>query len=392
MFTLDDLTTPLTRAQVQASIYEALGTLGVSTTSWKPGAVVRTMITAVSIILAASSSLTAAIAKSGFLDLAEGDWLTLVARHVYNVERITATFATGEVTLVNAGGGVYVLAVGDLVVSNPTTGKTYRNAMAVTVNAMATVSVAIIAVESGSGSSSDALAISEIETTLLGVTCSNAASLAGLDEEADAALRTRCSEKLGSLSPNGPWDAYSYAARNAVRADGSNVGVTRVRITKDGYGNVYVYVASASGAITGTVGDTTTDLGLVDDAIQTLAAPLGVTAIVASATAYSIAVTYQAWMYNTSGLTSAQVQTLISARLLTFMSSQPIGGNVIDPDPGKIYVDAIKTAIGATRSEIFHVTVTLPAADVDLTISQVPVLGAVTCTAINQVPPSEGHV
>jgi uncharacterized phage protein gp47/JayE len=390
MFSLNDLVTPLTREQVQASIYDVLAIVGVNTTTWKPGAVVRTMIAATSIVISAFSSLTAQIARSGFLELAEGDWLTLVARHVYAVERELATFAEGEITLVNAGGGSFTLDPDDLVVSNPTTGKSYRNTLPFTLGALATITIPIVAIEAGSASTSSPNTITEVETTLLGVTCTNAAAVVGRDAEQDPALRARCSEKLGALSPNGPWDAYSYAARNAKRPDGTSIGVTRVRISKDGFGNVTVYCATASGAVTGTVIDPDTDLGIVDLEIQKKAAPLAVTATAVSATPLSIPITYSVWMTNTSGLQPAQIEAQIAAKLTSFMASQPIGGQVIGADPGKVFADAIRTTIGSARPEIFHVVVTAPAADVVLALNQVPVLGTVTATAINQLPPTEG--
>lgn len=390
LFSLKDLTTPLTREQVQASIYDVLGIVGVNTTVWKPGAVVRTMITAVSIVAAAFSSLQAKIARAGWLELADGAWLTLVARYVFNVERFEATFASGEATLTNAGGGVYTLDPNDLVISNPDTGKTYRNTAPFTLGALSSITIPIVATEAGSASTSTPNTIVELETPLLGVTCTNAKAVVGQDEESDPSLRTRCYEKLGALSPNGPWDAYSSAARNARRSDGTQIGVTRVRVQDDGYGAVNTYVATATGGVTGTAGDVETDLGAVDDAIQRQAGPLAVTANTYSASPVTVPVTYELWMYNTSGLSEEEIKAAVAERLTTGMATQPIGGNVIGSDPGKIFLDSIRTTIGATRPEIFHVVLTSPAADVVLDEDEVPVLGAVTATAIHQLPPTEG--
>jgi phage-related baseplate assembly protein len=391
MISLTDLTTPLTRDEAKQSIYDVLAATGVDTTTWKPGAVVRTMIAAVAILVAALSQLTAAVAKSGFLDLSSGDWLTLVAKYVYGVDRIEATFAEGEVTLTNAGGGVFVMAVDDLVVANPTSGKTYRNSSAFTLNAVATLTVPIVATEAGSSSTSTGNTITSVETTMLGVTCTNADSVVGSDAESDPNLRARCREKLGSLSPNGPWDAYTYAAKNALRSDDTAIGVTRVRVIKDGYGNVDVYCATSSGGITGTATDETTDLGAIDLAIQQNAAPLAVTATARTAVAVVQGVTYEVWMYNTSGLSSAEIQNLISAALAAYAASVPIGGNVIDNDPGKIFVHALQAVIRGVRpNEIFKVAVTSPAADIELAGSEVWTLGTVTCTRINQLAAPEG--
>jgi phage-related baseplate assembly protein len=385
--TLEKLTTPLTVDEVKTSIYQVLAAVGTNTTGWKPGAVVRTIIAAVAILVASLSELMALIAKSGFLELAEGDWLTLVAKYVFGVERVEATFAAGQVTLSNASGGVYVFDPGDLVVINPTKKKTYTNTTAFTLGALETGRVIDIrAVEVGADSTSPPGTITEIETPLIGVTVTNALAVVGLDAESDPTVRLRCNEKLSSLSPNGPRDAYAFVARGATRSTGELIGVTSVRVSKSSdTGLVTVTVAGPSGAISGDVDDPLTDLGAVNMQIQTSVVPDGVTAFIQSANPIVIPVTYEAWIYNTTSLSPAQIQTQITSKLTSFMSSQPIGGNVIPPDGGKVFKDAISTAIGATRPELFHVVVTAPAADVDVADILKPVLGAVTCTAIHIV-------
>ena len=391
-FTIDDLTTPLTRQEVEGKIYEVIALVGTNTTSWKPGAVARTMIVGFSVVGAGLSSLTAQVARSGFLELASGSWLTLKAWYDYKVARDEGTYAEGAVTLVNSGGGVYMLDVDDLTVANPDTGKQYSNTSAINLAALATLVVPIKARELGTASTSAPGEITEMITPLLGVTCANEAPVVGLDPESDPTLRARCSEKLGSLSPMGPWDAYTYAARNATRVDGSKVGVTRVRSTKDGYGNVTTYVATASGAVTGDVDDPGTDLGAINEAIQTLAAPLAVTAWVESATPVTLDITYKLAMYNTSGRSEPEIVEAIEENLLAFFSGQPIGGNKTSSGLGKIYVDAIESSIASTYPQIFHVEVTLPAADIELAVNAVPVLGVVTPALIQQVSPGEGAV
>lgn len=382
--TVQQLTTPLTRQEIQASIYAVLAALGVNTTGWKSGAVVRSLVVSTSIVLAAFSTLTAQIARSGFLELSEGAWLTLVARHVYGVERITATFATGNVTLTNTAGGVYSFDAGDLIVANTVTGRTYRNAAAFTLGALSVASVTVIATEAGSASSADPHAITTITTTLIDVSVDNAIGFTGVDEESDASLRLRCAERLGALSPMGPWDAYSYAVRNATRTDGQAISVNRIRLTKDGYGNVYLYCASVDGIVT------PTDLAIAAEAVDQLATPQAVTAHVISAAAVPVDVTAAVYVYNTAGLTNLEIDTAIRDRLKSFFAAQPVGGNVIGTDPGAVFVDAVRSAIAAAVApHTFHVTLTAPAADVSLAVSDVAVRGTVSVT-ITQVAPPEG--
>jgi phage-related baseplate assembly protein len=382
--TLAELTTPLTADQAKALIYQQLADRGITTTSWKPGAVVRTLIAVFSTMLASLSELAAHLASSGFLALSAGEWLTLVARYVYGVERFTGAFASGDLSFDNAGGGVYTGGPGDLIGRNSGTGKTYRNTAAFTIGSGATgVIIPFQAVELGTASTSTPGTIDTLVTPLAGVTVTNPAALIGADAESDEALRLRCVEKLGSLSPNGPRDAYAYIARSTI-LDGANVGVTRVKTTADGIGGVDVYLADATGTLSGTVGDPTTKLGAVDEGIQTQCAPLAITARTHAASAKSIAVTYELWIRRRS-MSDSDVQGAVTTQLTSWMSSQPIGGHDIGAG-GKVYVSAIESVIGATEVlDVIRVVVTVPAADVTIAATEAPVVGVITCTAIHQI-------
>jgi phage-related baseplate assembly protein len=390
MITLPGLMNPPTTEQVKAKIYDVMGIVGVNTTTWKPGAVVRTMIAALSIMVAFGFAMVGKIARGAFLETAAGGWLTLCARYVFGVERELATFAAGSATLVNSGGGVYTVDPGDLILSNPDTGKTYRNTSAFTLNGLATLIIPIVANEAGAASTAVPNGISVLETPLAGVTVTNAAALVGLDEESDAVLKSRCEAKLGSLSPNGPWDAYAFIAKSSKRSDGTTIGVTRTRVVPDGYGNVELYVATATGAVSGIASDPTTDLGAISDAIQRKSVPLAVTADVLSATAQTFALTYSVWMYNTSGRTNAEVQDAIETSVAAYLSMQPIGGNVISGG-GKVYRSDLIGVIRAVFPEhIFRVDITTPALDVDVPAYAVLMLGTVNRT-ITQINPPVGH-
>ena len=383
MATLAELTTPLTKAEIKQAIYDAIEARGVATTSWKPGAVVRTIIAGIAIVLVGFSTLQQLIAEGGFLDLAEGDFLELLALQVYNVVKNNGTFAAGNVVLDNTGGGTFIVAIGDLIVLNSTSGKTYRNTAGFTLDPFETGEIVPVqAIEIGAASSSAATKIDALETVLTGVTVTNLAALIGLDAETDAALRVRCLAKTGVLSPNGPSDAYRFLALSATTDDGTPAAVTRVTTTPDGEGNVSVLVATAIGTVTGSIGDTTTPLGAVDEAIQTQAVPLAVTATVTSATALEIVITYELWVRATIGQTAAQLITTIEAALILFMSTQPIGGSRKVPGGGFVFLDAIEgviaEAVGTTN--LIDVQVTVPAGDTAVASTEAPVAGLVTPT------------
>lgn len=383
MSTLDDLINPMTRSDAENAIYSAIAARGIDTTTWKTGGVARALIFGFSIVVSAASQLQALVTKGGFLELAEGEWKTFVALYVYGVTRDAGTFATGTLRLDNSSGNLYTLGVGDLVARNPTTNKTYRTTAAVTINPSETnVLVDAQAEEIGSDSTSAPNTITELVTPLLGVTVTNPAAFVGTDPESDAALQDRCLAKTGTLSPNGPADAYRYLALSAKKSDGTPANVTRVTTVPDGEGNVTVYVASATGPVSGTIGDTSTDLGAVDENIQTLAVPLAVTASIVSATALTIPVTYEVWAKSTIGLTEAQLKSEIDTALSTYLSTARIGGFLKTGEPGRVYVDALEGVISRVvgDSYLIDVTVSAPASDVSVAANEAPVLGTITST------------
>lgn len=382
------LTTPLTVAEIKTAIYDTIASEGVATTGWKPGAVVRTVIAGVSIVLAAMSSLIALIARSGFLELSEGDWLTVVAEKIYGTTRSEGTFASGTITADNSTGSVYNIDPGDLILLNSTTGATYRNTASVTIGSMATgVEIDVVAEQLGSDGTAQVGDIDALVTPLLGVTVTNADAIVGTDEQSDTSLKASAQERTGALSPDGPSDAYRYFARNAVRAaDGASVGVTRIKHTADGDGGMDVLVATASGSVPGTEGDPATDLGAVYANVEANAAPLGITLTVTSATALSVAVTAAVWVRETYSQTDTQITIAVTAALTLLMSEMPIGGDVISPAVGKVYRAAIQACIADTigYANLVNMTITLPAADVEPDADEAPVIGAVALT-INRV-------
>ena len=384
---LDDLTTPLTVDECKAAIYATIEARGTSTTAWEPGAVARTIIAGVSIVLAAMSVLIALIAKSGFLSLSEGDWLTVVAREIYSTTRIEAVFATGTVTIDNASGNVYSIAAGDLILLNTTTGATYRNTATVNIGSAETgVSAAVQADQHGSAGAAAAGQIDDLVTAYLGLSVTNEAAIIGTDAESDPALVERAQEQVGSLSPNGPGDAYSYFAKGAVRAaDGTSVGVTRVKATPDGNGDVDVLVATAVGAVTGDWDDPDTDLGAVHLAMELNAVPLGVTLSTASATATTVNVVAELWIDERLADDDDAITASVMARLTTLMATTPIGGVVIPPAGGKLYLQAIEAAISAAVSGyLVDLEVATPAADASVTSTHALVMGTLSLT-INRV-------
>lgn len=381
LLTIKDLTTPLTPKDFEESIYATMRTLEVETTAWKPGAVARAIITATSYVLAALSRLTTALARSSFLDTAEGPWLTLLAKQTFFVDRIEATYATGDVELSNGAGGYWLLEPGDLVFRNERTDKTYVNTETVEILPMKPVVVKVRAQELGSGGNAIPGEITKLVTTLNGVTCWNHRSVVGFDAESDEELRVRCREKPASLSPNGPKKAYQYWAKTAER-DGVNLGVRRVKVERlSDYGEVGVTVATADGGLP------PDNLAYLDDFLQEKVVPNGVRMYLQNATEKQIDVTCQVWV--TSSRPEGEIKSAIGERLDALFQRTPIGGHVLaEGQPGFVFRDAIIEAIrAALPGEIMRVAVDAPAADVPLGGIEIPYRGVFAAT-IKPVPPT----
>lgn len=379
-FTFADLIKPVTVDEAQTKVYQVLATLGVTTSAWKTGGVVRTMIRSLCIVYSAYSELQALAIAGGFLPLATGAWLTIKARYDYGLERLDPSFATGVVTFLNSSAYEYHELAGDVTVAASSTGKNYRTTGPLDLLANGSTQVYVQAVEAGSESTIGPGGIDTMVSTLLGVTCSNPDALVGNDEETDQQLRDRCAAFLGVLSPNGAPDAYRFVALSTMRPDGSTVGITRVKTTNDTYGNVYVYVADADGDVD------PADLDLIETNIEAIyrVVPLGVYAHVLSAVGVDVTVTGDIWVHGTA-LSDADIQAAITSALTAFFAEQPIGGNIIAPaTTGAIYLEAIKAAVMEAVPTAFHVTLTTPGADIALAANQVAVLNGAPTFTVHQ--------
>ena len=397
---LATLITQQTRDQYYNSALQTAQTLNLPVTAWLPGDPTRSLLFIESLLLAIIDQQVTGYAQSAWLDYAalpvndpitgnplpaSTAWLAILAQQVYNVLVPPATYATTTETLTNTGGGFFVFGPGDLTFSNPSTGQTYHTTTGGTVTPVGTpgatlTGVSITADLPGSQGSAAANAINTLSTPLLGVTCTNPTAAVGLDQQPAATTIAQCRNKLGSLSPNGPANAYAFVALNSTLTGIQTI--TRVRVYPDSTtGKVQIYVAGASGLVA------PSDVTAVQNAIQTWATPLCITPTVSSANAVVVPVTYTLWLYSSVNQTSAQIQTAVQTALGNYFAARPIGGDIIPPaTTGALYLSELQTVIGSVYpGQTFRVQVSAPGGDVALNNGDVPVLGAVTGT-INLVP------
>lgn len=363
---IDDLLTAATPAEVLATLYELLEDLDLPTTTWESGDPLRTVLAVLAQVLGGYSTLQVVMVKSGFLDEAEQGWLTLIAREVYGVERIEATSASTDVTLTNAGGGVYSFDPGELVVKNSTTGATYVNTAIVSLGASTTLTgVNVQAQDVGSAGNAAIGQIDTLVTQLTDVTVTNPDQAAGTDEETDPALRDRCRLRLGALSPNGPARAYEYVALTPELNGG--VAVTRVRVLPPpGDGTVTIVIAGAAGTISGG------DVALVQAGIDEWATPSSVDATVQSATGIALSPTVDIYVDTAAGMSDPEWTTAVENALLAWVPTLPIGG--VDLGAGGIV--SYRAMIGVLENinqYVLEARVT-PASDTPLDANEVATL------------------
>lgn len=387
---VDVLIEPLTAEQVKASIYSALAAAGINTTSWRPRSTTRAIIAVIAVIIAWFTQLMSAAIRGTILEYATGVWLTVLAKYVFGVERISATFAETDVTLTNSGGGVYSAVPGEMVFLNTTKKTTYVNTGTITLGALATLpNVPVRAVEAGSGSTANADEIDAMVTPWLGVSVTNPSPAVGLDEQSDPSLRQDCADARGALSPFGAGDAYKYFAKRVPggatlkRADGSEVGVDRVQVVTDpATGHVTVYVVGASAPLD------PSDLDIVDANEKKYAVPTGVTEITANASEVVITVLYTAYARKDGGKSAAELKTLIDANLRTYFTTQfPLGGETFNGTDYYCFLDVIKGIIIAADPALFKVILSSPLVDTPMSPgdwAKLVVAGGSSVSLVNQ--------
>ena len=371
ILTLSELFSVMTRDEVLETILEVAEDVGLKITAWQPGQPSRSLFAIVSQRVADFTSTTSEAIKGGLLDYATGGWLTLHAYGVYRVTRIAARYATGDtITITNTSDETYPVQPGDFRIAHSVTGATYVNTELLSIAPGTTEDVEVIAENAGTGSNAAPGTITEVVSALTGVSVTNVGAVLGSDEESDEELRQRCRDKLASLSPNGPKDAYSYVVKDPILSP-TAVPITRVRVdANDASGEVIVYLATSLGAPSGA------DVDIAQEAIDLWAEPWCVIATAIGADDLVIPITCTVWVRGSSA-TVAQIQSAVNVALTAYFRTIEIGGEVIDEDdPGRVDVDALKAVIFGATPGVKDVEIATPAADVDMAVNEVAQLGA----------------
>lgn len=205
-------------------------------------------------ILADLTETIAEIAKGGFLRYATGDWLTLLAANVFDLDRKLATSTIGDVVLTDLGAaGPIAITAGATWVA--TADRALRFVVVdlpdgPTLPLGGTLRVRVRAEFSGAAYNVANAAISELITSLPGVTVTNDPdpitgtwiTTQGTDDEVDASLVQRCLDRwaVATGSTDGAYRSWMIA---------SDAEVVRCRVWSPGGGSVRGVVAGPSAPV-----------------------------------------------------------------------------------------------------------------------------------------------
>ena len=280
--TIDDLFTPApSGVGVQnppadswlAQLIQIAKDLGLSTTSWFSGSMIRTMMAITATGLAKGDTRVSLMAQGGFLLFASAVTtdpsvtpgakpgpLDIVAWSEFNVLRTPAVYATGPLTITNSTASTFNYAAGAFHCS-ASGGKTYHNVDAISI-APGTATITVAADIAGTSGTTGANTITQLVTSINGVTITNPGQLIGAPAQSNAQLVLTCQAKQAARSPDGAVGAYVYFAlqASAILADETLLNgdpivvplITRAQdYTNPGTGLVTTVIASENGAVPG---------------------------------------------------------------------------------------------------------------------------------------------
>jgi uncharacterized phage protein gp47/JayE len=356
MTDLADLIETTTQDEELTDLLAAAATAGFPTTSWQSGSVPRTLLEIDAQLNSGVRSNVADIAKGGFLDLSTAGWLTLLAKSVFDEDRVAAVITQGGATLTCASNaGPYTIGLRSLWVSTAG-GKRFTNITAGTLSTGGTLALSWEAEQAGSSYNVAANTITVMTTPLAGVTVNNPSSSwitqTGADEESDEDLVARCREKWAILGTGSTEAAYSYWAkqsdaeiRRVVVRPHDNEGVTAD-------GHVTVVLAGESGTVSSGARDNAEDY---IEARREICAQVHVVA--ASVNTQTVTATLTVRAAN-----RAQAEIDVSANLVALAAEIEIGGT--------IYRSALIEALMEPTGMV-NASMSAPAADVTMSWDEI---------------------
>lgn len=382
---LKDLVTRITYNQNLETVLETFRTAEFAVDSWRSGGGYHSLASILAKGLTAGTDVVRSIANGGFLDLATGNWLTLLARSWFGLTRRPASYAYYSVTLTSASGTPpQPLTAGAIWVTDGTLrfNSVSSTAYPLPVTLPSGGSAIITFKAESPGGTYNLATINALITAMPGVTVTaRTLSTPGLDAETDVALRNRCRLRWATLARQPVGATYEFWALTEADGVTARAQVTRAYVDIDnpeGPGTVHVYLAGPSGAVSSAVvAEVDADLQYVRGATTTLT--------VSSAAALEIIPTGTAWVY---GATTPDAIADAEAAFAAMLVDLPIGGRLIGGTRA-LFRDEVESAIRSGHGKDYPVTgvvrVSLTSGDHAMTKTQVAVPAALPAAPLDGV-------
>ena len=170
---LQELLVQYTSAEIAQQILDTLAAQDppLPVTSWESGSVPQTMVSTFADSEANLYTAQYNVAQGGYLGLATGDWLTLLAFQNYGTERAGAVNTQGLVQLTDAGGGPHTITANVTTVASGS--KRFVATSAATLPLNSKIFIPVQAVIAGNAGNVSNNTITTLITALAGVSVSN---------------------------------------------------------------------------------------------------------------------------------------------------------------------------------------------------------------------------
>ncbi len=380
------LLTIITAAELQADMLATMQAAGLPTSSWQTNGIWQNLVNWVSLLLRGMYGILNDVARNAFLETASGQGLVDLGTGTFGTAYRNATFATGTITLLNESGAPINEAVEAISFAQVADSSiTYRNTESIEAWLNGTELILDLQCDvAGTDGNVLAAAVApfniELVTTMVGVSIVSHSAFVGQDDQDEDEYKALCRKQAGSLSPGGAMAAWEWFPLN-LNTDGTvseegdgktRVNINRVLVDSDNsQGIVNLALASPSGAVDGT--EYTITIAFLEQYVLTNPGTLND----ANCSAVTVAVT--ATVTLRKGTSTSGVQEEIEEALTDYFPDTSIGG-----DDGFLTVEELKATIYRANRNIHAITMTLPAADVALTDTEVAVAGAFNITVTVQ--------
>jgi uncharacterized phage protein gp47/JayE len=354
---LSDYIKKQTKEGVLSGIVALLRLANFPVASWQPFSLPVHLTDAFASLYSDLSGLISDIAKGGFLDLAEKEWLDLLCKSLFNEDRKAAVAARHSVTLVDAASsGPHNYAAGTFWVANADGSLRFRNVDPVALGMGATAAYTFEAESPGEAYNVGVGSITQVLTPGgTGITASNPAlssgtsiTQQGVDREKDPEYRQRCRDKWGTIGSGSNDAAYRYWCTS------TSAEVSRVKITGDeSTGQVLGWIAGPAGAVSSAA------LAAVQAVVE-VKRPLCVGATISNVSGQTVSVIGTVFL--ATGANSSAVLSAVQVAIDAYARTVDIGGVV--------YVAELIAAIMGVDG-VRNVTLSSPAADVYLASASV---------------------